>query len=177
MTDLKPFRFAVISAVVAALFAVWLLKPHVDRMSVTRGVGLSEGAATPETARFAADMERMLRPADRGAAIGFLVLLASGLPLAAIALIAHQWPWLFGSLSRAGPAIWICLTLQMTNVVLPTFLILLFASEPLDSEILSAIVIAMVYVVINLVAVRVWRQLLNRLHLSMLARATTASLD
>ena len=175
MTSRKPFVFAIIGAVVAAVFAVWLLKPHVDRLSVTLGVGFSEGAATPETTRFAADMERLLRTADFSAAIALLVILASGLPLAAIALIAYHWPWLFGPLGRNATVIWLCLMLQVTNVVLPSFFILLFASEVLDAEILSAIVIALLYAVINLVAVRVWRELLNHLHVSRLARATSAT--
>ena len=168
--------FAIISAVAAALVAVWLLEPHVDRLSVTLGVGLSEGAATPETTRFAADMERLLRPADFSAAIALLVILVGGLPLAAIAPIAHHESWLFGPLSRNATVIWICLTLQMTNVVLPSFFILLLASEGLDAEILNVIVIAMIYAVINLVAARVWREMLNRLLISRLARATNATI-
>jgi hypothetical protein len=176
MTSRKPFVFAITCAVVAAVFTVWLLKPHVDRLSATLGVGFSEGPATPETTRFAADMERLLRPADFSAAIALLVILAGGLPLAAIALIAHQWPWLFGSLSRNATVIWLCLTWQLTNVVLPSFFILLFASEGLDAEILTPIVIAMLYAVINLVAATVWREVINRLHISRLARATNATI-
>ena len=176
VTHSKPFIFAIISAVAAALFAVSLLKPHVDRLSVTLDVGLSEGAATPETTRFAADMERFLRPADASAVIALLVILAGGLPLATIALIAHHWPWLLGPLGRNATVIWVCLTLQLTNGVLPSFFILLFASEGFNTEILTAIIIAMFYAIINLLAARVWRELLNRLHVSRLARAANATI-
>ena len=55
MTKTRPSVFAVIGAVVAAVFAVSFLIPHVDRLSVTLGVGFSEGASTPETTRFAAE--------------------------------------------------------------------------------------------------------------------------
>lgn len=172
MTSTKPLVFAIIGAVVAAVFAVWLLKPHVDRLSVTLGVGFSEGAATPETTRFAADMERFLRPADSFAAIALLVVLAGGLPLAAIALIAHHWPWLFGPLSRNGTVVWVCLMVQMTNVMVPSFFILLFASEGLDAEVLIAMLAVMLYAIPNVVAASVWRELLNRVHASRLPRAS-----
>ena len=177
VTSPKPLAFAIIGAVVAAVIAVWLLKPHVDRLSVTLGVGFSEGAPTPETTRFADDMERFLRPVDFSVAIALLVILAGGLPLAAIALIAHHWPWRnwFGPLSRNATVIWVCLTLQLTNVMLPSFFILLFASEGLDAEVLMAMVIAMLYAVPNLVAAGVWRERLNRLHISRLARVLPAS--
>ena len=172
----KPLAFAIMGAVVAALFAVWLLKPHVDRLSVTLGVGFSEGAPTPETTRFAADMERFLRPADFSAAIALLVVLAGGLPLAAIALIAHHWPWLFGPLSRNATVVWICLTLQMTNVMLPSFFILLFASEGLHAEMLFPMFIVMLSAVPNVVGARVWREMLNGLLISRLERSTNAAI-
>ena len=174
MTHQRLFVLAILGAVVAALSAVWLLEPHVDRLSATLGVGLSEGAATPETTRFAADVERFLRRADLSAAIALLVILAGGVPLAAIALVAYRRPWWFGPLSRNATVIWVCLTLQVTNVAFPSFLILLFASDGLDAEILTAIVVAMLYAVINLAAARVWRELLNLLLVSRLARATNA---
>ena len=104
------------------------------------------------------------------------MILAGGLPLAAIALIAHHWPWLFGPLSRNATVIWLCLTFQMSNVTLPSFFILLFASEGLDAEILNAILIAMLYAVPNLVAATVWRELLTRLHEGDLARVTRTAI-
>jgi hypothetical protein len=171
----KPLMFAVACAVVAAVFTAWLLKPHVDRLSVTLGVGFSEGAPTPETTRFAADMERFLRPADRSAAIAMLVVLAGGLPLAVLALIAHHWPWLLGPLGRNPTVVWTFLTLQMTNVILPSFFVLLFASEGLDVEVLQAMGVAMLYAVPNAIAASVWRELLNRLHSSRHARRTSAT--
>jgi hypothetical protein len=176
VTNQKPWIFATIGAVVAAVFAVWLLKPHVDRLSVTLGVGFSEGAPTPETTRFAADMERFLRPADSIAAMALLVVLAGGLPLAAMALIAFHWPWLFGPLSQNATVIWLCLTVQMTNVMLPSFFILLFASEGLDAEILMAMVIAILYALPNIVAARVWREMLNRLQASRPAPAASTTI-
>jgi hypothetical protein len=163
--------FAMVGAIMAAVFAVWLLKPHVDRLSVTLGVGFSEGAPTPQTVRFATDMERFLRPADKSAAIALLVVLAGGLPLAVIALIAHRWRWLLGPFGRNPTVVWIFLTLQMTNVMLPSFFILLFASEDLNAEMWTAIMVAALYAVPNVVAVGVWRALLNRLHTSKFSRA------
>jgi hypothetical protein len=182
VTQRKPFIFATISAVGAALFAVWLLRPHVDRLSVTLGVGFTEGAATPDTIRFAADLERYLRPADYSVAIALLMILAGGLPLAAIALIANHWPWFLGPLSRNATVIWVCLMLQMTNAMLPSIFILLFVSDgllvgdALDPEILTAIVVAILYAVVNLVAAGVWRELLNGLHVARLAREPDATL-
>jgi hypothetical protein len=120
-------------------------------------------------------MERFLRPADSSAAIALLVVLAGGLPLAAIALIAHQWPWLLGPLSRNPTVVWTLLTLQMTNVMLPSFFFLLFASEGLDAEVLIAMLAVMLYAVPNVVAAAVWRELLNRLQASRFARATGAT--
>ena len=76
------------------------------------------------------------------------MILAGGLPLAAIALIARHWQWLFGPLSRNATVIWLCLTLQLANVALPSFFI-------------------------NLVAASVWRELLNRLHVATFARASS----
>lgn len=168
--------FAIISAVAAAAFAVWLLEPHVDRLSVTLGVGFSEGAPTPETTRFAADMERFVRPADFFAAILLLVVLAGGYPLAVIAFIAHAWPRLFGPLSRNPTVVWVCLALQMTNVMVPSFFILMLASEGFVAEMLVAVVIAMLCAVPNIVAASLWRELLNRLHVARLALTTSATI-
>lgn len=173
MTGTKSFVFAIVAAVVAAVLAVSLLKPHVDRLSVTLGVGFTEGAPTLETTRFAADMERFLRPADSFAAIALLVVLAGGYPLAVIAMIAHHWPWLFGPLSRNTTVVWVCLTLQMTNVMVPSFFILLFASEGLHAEALIAMLVVMLCAVPNIVAAGVWREMLNRLQVSRFAQATS----
>lgn len=150
--------------------SVWLLEPHVDRLSFTLGVGFSEGVPTAETSKFADDMERFLRPADSFAAIAVLVVLAGGLPLAAIALIAHHWPWLYGPLSRNATVIWVGLTLQMTNVMLPSFFILLFASEGFVAETLIASVVMILYAAPNVAAAWLWREQLNRLNMAKFAR-------
>ena len=145
-------------------------------LAVTLGVGFSEGAPTAETTRFAADIERFLRPANRSAAIAMLVILAGGLPLAVIALIAYHWPRLFGPLIRNATVVWLCLTLQMTNIVLPSFFVLLFASEGFAVETVTTIAFATLYAVPNAMAAKVWRELLNRIHASRLNTAPSGTL-
>jgi hypothetical protein len=176
MTSRTPFVLAIIGAVAAAVFAVWLLEPHVDRLSYTLGVGFVEGAATPETTRFAADLQRLFGPGAFVALIALLVVLAGGLPLAAIALTVQHFPSLFGPLTRNVTVIWLCLTLQMTNVALPSFFILLFSSDGLDAEAVIAILVTMLYAVPNFAAATVWRELLNRRQASRLARVTSAAI-
>ena len=104
------------------------------------------------------------------------MVLAGGLPLAAIALVARYWPWLFGPLSRNGTVVWVCLTLQLTNLTLPSFFILLFATEGLYAEVLIAMLAALLYAIPNVLAVLVWRELLNRAHTSSFPKATRATI-
>jgi hypothetical protein len=158
------------------VFAVWFIEPHVVRLSFTLGVGFSEGAPTPETTRFAADLERLRVVENSFGLILLLVILAGGLPLAAIAIIANASPRLFGPLIRNAAVLWICMTMQLTNVMLPSFFILMFATMGLDPEMLMPILIATLYAVVNFLAARTWRRLLNRVHVSSFERASGATL-
>jgi hypothetical protein len=177
----KLLTLSAICAIVVATVAVRLLEPAVDQLAMALGIGIAGGPATPEAERLLADWSRLLGPVDALAAIAFLLVIVSGIPLAVFALVAKYWPSTVGVLVRNRTALWMCLTWQLANIGF-TVLLTLFVASSLTLLVVTeglgftatVLVVALVDVAVNLWAVRVWRELLVRLNAAEVARVRPA---
>ena len=163
MLPRRPVIVGAICAIAGAAAAVRFLEPRVDRLAMALGIGIAAGPATAESEQLLTDWYRLVEPTNVVTAVAFWLIAFGGLPLSVLALVAKYCPRLVSPLVRNRTAVWVCLTWQLTNVGFPVLLTLLLAFEMPAAETAVVVLVSLVYVTVNLLAARVWRELLVRI--------------
>jgi len=150
--------------------AVRFLEPLVDGLTIAFGDGSTVPAAADV---FLTPWGRLLNTTDVVASVAFLLIVVSGIPLALVAVIVKGSPAVVPSLVRNKIAVRISLALQLMNLGLGAVLILTAVLNEVEIA-LPMMLVGVVYLVLNFVAVRVWRDRLLMIEPGMPAR-TVAS--
>ena len=156
MSRRKLLILIIVCAVAGAALALWALDARVDRLTLAMRIGISAGPATAEAERLYDDWWRWINISNTVTGLTFWLIIVSGLPLAIVAVIAANWPKAIGPLARSETALRTCLTLQSMNLGLPVMVMLMVAFM-FDETAITVLLVSAVYLAVNFVAVRVWR--------------------
>ena len=160
MSRRKLLVAILVSAVAGAALAVWVLEARVDRLAIAMRVGISAGPATPETERLYDDWWQWLEISNKVAGYALLLVILSGLPLAAVTVVLAHWPNAVAFFVRNRVVVHLCMTLQAMNLGFAVLLLLVTAVEFVDAPRATAL-FSVAYFVTNFLAVRVWRDRLQ----------------